>query len=112
MFKSEILSIENAAKDLEKSIKGDLINIIAFGSRVRGDFSEDSDLDMLIIVKDKTLPALSLINDVFYREELKNDIPYSITIIPEKAWEKNKRFSTGFYLNIKKEGKVFYGPNL
>ncbi len=112
MFKSEISSIGEAVKVLKINLGADLINITVFGSRARGDFSKDSDLDVLVVVKNKTIPVSSFINDTFYDEELKNDIPFSVTVMPEKSWEKNKKFNTGFYLNIKREGKIFYGTDV
>jgi|GEM_PF-3762865 predicted nucleotidyltransferase len=53
-----------------------IVSIYASGSRVRGDYREWSDIDLLIIVKDKD----------------------------SRAFKKGKRFRTPFYENIIREG--------
>lgn len=110
MFTSEVNAVKYIAKKLRAD--ADVLNVIAFGSRTRGDFSEDSDMDVLVVVGRKTPDILSSINEIFYLESLKTGIPFSAVVLSKKSFGKNRKFNTGFYRNIKKEGVVFYGPDL
>ena len=51
MFSFEKESIRRDRETLRKTLGKDLLAVVAFGSRVRGDFSGESDFDIIIIVK-------------------------------------------------------------
>ena len=111
MFSYEADSFKRIIKKIKTVAGSNIISITAFGSRARGDFSGDSDMDVLVVVDKKTSKDVSFINDIFYKEEIKTGIPFSVTIISIQSFDNNKRFKTGFYQNIKKDGVVFYGIN-
>ncbi len=73
MFTDEFQAIKRTAAKLTKMADKKIVHIIAFGSRVRGDFSEESDMDVLVTVHKKEPWIVSLINDLFYREEIKQE---------------------------------------
>lgn len=84
----------------------DIVRIVAFGSRVRGDFHGASDLDLLVIVKnlkhkDK---VIQLIHDL----ELHYDVPLSPTLYTRNEVEENERLGSAFFRNIESEGIIIY----
>ena len=97
------------AVDCYKKIYGDKIHgIYLYGSYARGDFDEDSDIDIVAIVKgdrldlqDKCRKSVwTLANEL----DLEYDVLTSPTVIP--ADEFDKYFSElPYYQNILKEGK-------
>ncbi len=111
MYSYETDSFKRIIDKIKAEAGSNIMSVTAFGSRVRGDFSEDSDMDVLVVVGKKSLKEISFINDIFYEEEIKTGIPFSITIVPLHSFNNNKRFKTGFYQNIKKDGVVLYGIN-
>lgn len=111
MFSYEADSFRRIIKKVKMGGGSDIISITAFGSRARGDFSGDSDMDVLVVVSKKTSKNVSFINNIFYEEEIKTGIPFSVTVVSIQSFDNNKRFKTGFYQNIKKDGVVFYGIN-
>jgi len=109
MFALEKEAVERALRGLEKALRGNLIAVIAFGSRVRGDFTEDSDFDVLVVVKERSFELVKRINGVFGREEEKTFTPFSVVIKTKEAFDKERAFKTAFYKNIRRDGVVFYG---
>ena len=109
MFDIERKAVDRATRKLQKLLGNNLITVAAFGSRARGDFTEESDFDVLVIVKKRTLDTIIKVNDIFSREEDKAGVIFSAVIKQMEAFEEEKRFNTPFYQNIKKEGVVFYG---
>lgn len=83
---------------------GEIVDIIVYGSYARGEESEDSDLDILIIVKDKELEKQ--IDDIAYEVMWNSDfVPLlSVHVVAERHFNYIKEIRTGFYESIEKEG--------
>ncbi len=86
-------------KQLPADVMAHIRKVIAFGSRVRGQGEEDSDLDLLILVDRKTPELESNIEDIAYQVMWDHDFKPIISI---------KVFTEAGYLNSLKEGFSFY----
>ncbi len=109
MFSIEKEAIGRATKRLRDLLGENLVTVIAFGSRVRGDFTGESDFDILVVVKERDLDVIDRVNDLFGEEEEKTGIPFSVVIKTLDLYEKERAYNTTFYRNLKKEGITFYG---
>lgn len=109
MFSIEKDSISRATQKLRDTLKDNLITVIAFGSRVRGDFTGESDFDILVVVRERDVKVIDIVNEVFGEEEDKTGIPFSAVIKTLDTYEKERAYNTTFYRNLKKEGVTFYG---
>ncbi len=109
MFTNEKDSISRATKRLKDALGDNLVTVIAFGSRVRGDFTGESDFDILVVVRNRNVKIIDVVNDVFGEEEDKAGIPFSAIIKTLETYEKERTYNTTFYRNLKKEGVTFYG---
>lgn len=80
--------------------------IIIYGSKARGDFIEESDIDLLFIT-DKDIPRTikTQISDIIYNYELANDIVVSAIFIAESEF--NEKVSL-FLIKVKKEGIILW----
>ena len=81
--------------------------LILYGSYARGDYRDDSDLDLLVLVdKDKiTRSDQKRIKYPLYDIEFDTGTIISPLIFSKKDWELNHRI-TPFYENVAREGKV------
>jgi predicted nucleotidyltransferase len=86
-------------KQFPADVMAHIRKVIAFGSRVRGQGEEDSDLDLLILVDRKTPELESKIEDIAYQVMWDHDFKPIISI---------KIFTEANYLNSLKEGFSFY----
>ena len=83
--------------------------IILFGSYARGDNTEKSDIDLLIVKRN--LKNGNRIIDSIYREFYENKINISVDILTidyNKYLELNNKIGY-IYKTIKEQGKVIYG---
>ncbi len=105
---------EDALKKIADNLSNDkrILKIIAYGSRVRGDFREDSDLDVLVVVDKKDREIKEKIIDIFYEYELKEEIPFSPLIFSLEEFLINEKIGSPFIKNIKDEGVVIYDINI
>ncbi len=86
-------------KRLPDDVRDHIQKVVAFGSRVRGGGSEDSDLDLLILV-DRKAPEIEVkIEDVAYQVMWDHDFKPILSI---------KFFTESGYLNLLREGFSFY----
>lgn len=85
----------------------DVVGIFLYGSYARGDYSDESDIDVTAIVKGKRLELqnkLKQIWDISAEIGLENDVIVSPTVIPYDEFEQYKE-KLPYYKNIVQEGK-------
>ncbi|KAA9352984.1 nucleotidyltransferase domain-containing protein [Larkinella humicola] len=102
-----IQSLIKAVKSrLEIWYKSRLDRIILYGSYARGDYHEESDIDLLIILKDKKVSRLQEINDLValkYDLMISNNILLSTKAVTESDY---KNRPNAIYYFIRREGIV------
>lgn len=97
-------AIEQFAALVRTALGGNLIEMELFGSKVRGDFTGESDIDILILVKDKTPDVMDKVGDIAAEMTLQYDIPLSPVVFSEYEYEVNENISSPFILNVEAEG--------
>ncbi len=90
-----------------KNIFGDeLVAVILYGSYARGDYTEESDIDIALLV-DNDRVSLKKFNDLLVSQMtyfmLEHDVFISFNEIPVKEFEEYKEILP-YYRNIAKEG--------
>lgn len=95
--------IREYADRLKKSLGNNLLAIKLFGSKVRGDFVEDSDVDILIILKEKNLELREEIYDILFEIDPYYELKISPRIFSEYEYKMNERLHSPFVDRIKKE---------
>jgi len=109
MFKAEKENFVEIAKKFVQSLnKRNIKNIILFGSVARGEPTEKSDIDILIIYKNDKLIKDNVSN---LSQEFLNK--YDVEIVPtylsiKEAKNRKRRFDR-FMMNVLNEGNVLFG---
>ncbi|MBI4689930.1 MAG: nucleotidyltransferase domain-containing protein [Nitrospirae bacterium] len=106
---------ENAISTLRERLLqelGDSLTLIMFfGSRQKGEFASDSDIDMLIIIKEKNRKLIDRIFEIANEIEnfvLSYRIPLSIHIRSEEEFSRFKKLKSPFIAEIEREGRIIY----
>ncbi len=102
----EITALKEAAISL--SIYHDVLKVVVFGSRVRGDFRGDSDMDLLVVISQMDLKLMGEVIHILSELELKYDVPIVPTIYTKKEYDVNKSMGSPFITNVEREGVILY----
>ena len=91
---------------LPPDVMAHIRKVVAFGSRVRGQREEDSDLDLLILVDQKVPELERKIEDVAYQVMWDHDFKpiISIKVFTEAGYRNSLAEGFSFYKNIEIEG--------
>jgi len=99
---SEVI-LENITKAIHR--QDPTAQAFLFGSRARGDNRQDSDWDILILIKNQTVTSEieDKFRDVLYSIELESGQIISTFIYPRSFWNNILKYSP-LYKAVKKEG--------
>ncbi|WP_347272954.1 nucleotidyltransferase domain-containing protein [Candidatus Kuenenia sp.] len=79
---------------------------ILYGSKARGDFLENSDIDLLLVTEGSVPMQMKYqIFDIVYKYELLHDIVVSIVLVSESDF--NNKMNT-LFMKIRKEGIILW----
>ena len=89
---------------LQSLLGDDLLSLRLFGSRAREEGTEESDLDVLVVVPKKDRDLCRRIVE----ESLDIDLVYGTnlapTILSAYEYQRNRDYGTAFYVNVEREG--------
>ena len=105
MINPKIEPIVREFKQALQALYGDrLHNLVLFGSYARGDYDDESDIDILVILNDETVDT---IDEVFRMAELTSDFilkhGYAISPLPVARMKYNLSFMP-VYQEARREG--------
>lgn len=107
--------LENLKSEVEKAAKellGDkLSKVILYGSYARGDYNEESDIDFALIsdLTESEIPSYNdPIGEIISRLSIKYGTLVTVIIISSESFNRYKNVMP-FYMNLVKEGEIFYG---
>lgn len=113
LMHEEIINIVTAevVEQVIDIVKDKIYKIYLYGSYARGDFTNESDIDIMIILdcsKEEVKAYRKQISILASRIGLKNDIEVSLLLRDKTSFENNQKILP-FYQNIILEGVTLYG---
>jgi predicted nucleotidyltransferase len=98
-------------EETKNLLQDDIYKIVLYGSYARGDFDNESDIDILIVLNsnmDKVRQYRKQVSRVASRVGLRNDVEVSLLLRDRETVEKGIQILP-FYKNIMSEGVELYG---
>ena len=103
-FEKDKVLIVRELKDVLKRFLGDRIRLVLYGSRARGDYADESDIDIAIIVQGLTRGLKNQILNIVADIEIKHLTPLSTLVLSEEDFESLKKRERRIALDIEREG--------
>lgn len=85
---------------IRKNLKDEVLEIKLFGSKVRGDYSQDSDIDILIVLRKRNKSIIDTLYEELLDIELEYDSKISLTIFSESEYQHNLDAHTPFMKSL------------
>jgi predicted nucleotidyltransferase len=98
--------IEEFKRRVEQGFPGELVRLIIFGSKVRGEATPESDVDLLAVIRSENWRLGDEIRGVGYALELEHGVVLSIQVISRNHYERLRASGTQFSHVLEKEGVV------
>jgi len=99
--------IEEFEKEVEKELGSDIISIVLYGSAARGELRPDSDIDILVISRNKKIE--DKVFEIASRFLIDYGQIFSISIRTPEDIRRLVSLGSPFIKSILKEGRVLYG---
>ena len=100
----ETEALEKLKSSLKEFLGDRLAKFVLYGSKARGDYDEESDIDIAIIVKGLTRELKNQILDKVAGIEFEYLTPLSTFVLSEEEFEYLKRRERRIALDIEREG--------
>jgi len=102
--------LEDISDNIQNKLGGSLHAVILYGSYARGDYDDESDIDIMVLAEtneNDTAPR-EIADEISNDMSLKYDMLVSIIIRPEDLFYERVSF-VPFYRNVANEGIFVYG---
>ncbi|NOX89823.1 MAG: nucleotidyltransferase domain-containing protein [Calditrichaeota bacterium] len=96
--------LRNFSIDVKKELNDNLVAQYLFGSYLRGQENEFSDIDILVIVKKAGFSIREKLSELAADYSIKYGITISPVLKSIDVWEKNERYQTLFFREITHNG--------
>lgn len=102
---------ENVVSSVLNIVSDKIYKIILYGSYARGDFTQESDVDIMVILdcsKEEVLSYRKQISKMASRIGLEHDLMLSVLLRDKESYLSGQEFLP-FYRNVDREGVSLYG---
>jgi predicted nucleotidyltransferase len=96
--------IEEFKRRIEQQFPGELVRLVLFGSKARGDATIESDVDLLVVIRSDNWRLGDEIRGVGYALELEHGVVLSIQVMSERHYDELKARGSTFLTNVEREG--------
>ncbi len=99
--------IQNFVRVVRMKLSKEIISIFIFGSRVKNNYNNDSDLDILFITKHRSYKIRKILSEIASEFSIESGIYISPIIESKETWALNKKYQTAFYNEIINNGQKY-----
>lgn len=96
--------VEEFKRQAEQRFPGELIRVVLFGSKVRGDATRESDVDVLVVIHSEGWRLGDQIRSLGYALELEHGVVLSIQVMSQRHYEDLRLFGSQFFKAVEREG--------
>lgn len=104
LSRKEKEAIGSLVRKLRKNLDKEIVEIKLFGSKVKGNYLSDSDIDLFILVKRKNTKVSNMVDKIIFEYVFNYNLPLSPVLYDLSEFRKNLKLGSFFFENVQKEG--------
>jgi len=104
LTETEARAISHFAESVRGDQQNNLLEMRLFGSKARGQGHPESDVDILVVVRNKSVQTGRRISEIAWKFEWDSDVPLAPIVLSENEMRLNRTHHTLFAENIEKDG--------
>jgi predicted nucleotidyltransferase len=102
--KRESKAVDEFVSLVVQRMSGRVMELTLFGSRARGDYRRNSDIDVLVLINRESLKNWEIIQSLSAFVSLKFDVILSALVMDSKRYETHSQLRTLLFKNISQDG--------
>ncbi|MGA9350662.1 MAG: nucleotidyltransferase domain-containing protein [Anaerolineae bacterium] len=100
----EQMAVNDYVNRLHFNLGDNLMGLWLFGSKLRGDFDSDSDIDLLVVLKILQPATRWRIREIAARCSLEHDVLFNTHILDQARWEEEVYYQSTLWREIQRDG--------
>ena len=100
----EQTAVNDCVNRLHQGLGNHLMGLWLFGSKSRGDFDSDSDIDLLVVLKILQPETRWRIREIAARCSLEYDVLFNTHILDQARWEEEVHYQSTLWHEIQRDG--------
>lgn len=104
-------ALQSFIQKIQTAYRDRVQEVILFGSKARGDDLPDSDIDVLVLLRDDDWQLRRAMRILGARVSLEHDVLLSIRAMPPNKWAELARYQFPLYRAIQADGLVLFPIN-
>jgi predicted nucleotidyltransferase len=100
----ERMALDDCVNRLHLSLGDNLMGLWLFGSKSRGDFDPDSDIDLLVVLKILQPERRWRIREIAAQCSLEYDVLFNTHILDQARWDEEVHYRSTLWREIQRDG--------
>lgn len=96
--------VEEFKKQIERQFPGELVRLVLFGSKARGNATRESDIDVLVVIRTENWKLGDDIRALGYALEVEHGVVLSIQVMSRAHYEELQTCGTQFLKAVERDG--------
>jgi len=96
--------LDEYRKALDEQFPGLVEDMIIFGSKARDSATEDSDLDILIVIREGDWHQKQAVTQPGYMSAIETDVVPSFIVLTRYEWEQHRKRQAPFWQTVTRDG--------
>ena len=105
---AEKRATDKIIRHLQETCNEQLVEVILYGSKARGDYSAESDIDILVIVRNRDQIDRDKIYDFLLDDDIDYNLNFSLNIYGVNEFQRLEAMKASFVMNVLKEGETLW----